>query len=90
MTDSLKMIVERCKGQVPDVLLGEHYGYYRHDDVIRLGEFVSAVAASDVTHNEIVALQTAILHGGPLTNADKLMASRTLGVLGSILEDARS
>lgn len=36
MTDSINTIIERCKGQMPDVLVGEHYGYYRHDDVARL------------------------------------------------------
>lgn len=89
MSDAISVVIERCKGQMPDVLLGEHYGYYRHDDVDRLTSLVQAIAKSEVTHDEIVALQVAILHGGPLKNADKLMASRTLGVLGSILEDAR-
>lgn len=38
MDDSLNAVIERCKGQMPDVILGEHYGYYRHDDVARLVE----------------------------------------------------
>lgn len=36
MADAISVAIERCKGQMPDVLLGEHYGYYRHDDVAAL------------------------------------------------------
>lgn len=36
MADSIATVIERCKGQMPDVLIGEHYGYYRHDDVAHL------------------------------------------------------
>lgn len=36
MADTISVVIERCKAQMPDVLLGEHYGYYRHDDVAAL------------------------------------------------------
>lgn len=38
MADSIAVVIVRCKGQMPDVLIGEHYGYYRHDDVAQLAE----------------------------------------------------
>lgn len=40
MADSIATVIERCKGQMPDVIVGEHYGYYRHDDVAQLVEEV--------------------------------------------------
>ena len=40
MSDAISVVIERCKGQMPDVLLGEHYGYYRHDDVAQLANEV--------------------------------------------------
>ena len=52
-------------------------------------QFVSQIASSDVLDADITRLQVAVLYGGILRKDDKRELSQTLGVLRSILKDAR-
>lgn len=53
-------------------------------------DFVKKIAASDVTDEDINRLQVSALYSrGSLKRAERLEMSRTLGVLRSILSDAR-
>lgn len=90
MKDSLSVVLERCKGQMPDVLVGEHYGYYRHDDVDRLRAFVDAVKATDITHDDLTRMRTEIVYGRIPSKADRLEINAMLGVLRDILDGARA
>lgn len=53
-------------------------------------DFVKKISASDVTDEDINRLQVSALYSrGSLKRAERLEMSRTLGVLRSILSDAR-
>lgn len=53
-------------------------------------DFVKKIAASDVTDDDINRLQVRALYSrGSLKRTERLEISRTLGVLRSILSDAR-
>ena len=54
MADSIATVIERCKGQMPDVLLGEHYGYYRHDDVACLIQEIELLRIPLVMRTEYI------------------------------------
>lgn len=55
-----------------------------------LAGFISDIAASDVTSEDVTRCQLEVLYGRILSKKDRQEISQTLGVLKAILERARA